>query len=146
MLSADCQRVRSLTRNVNEQFNQTDLLFLSIKELNEVFEFIEANYNKGITLCDAARVVGCSPAYLTNKVKREEHTVNRWIIERHIAQARFLLDTTNQSVEQIATAVGYQNTCHFFRQFCQVRGTTPQAWRNKHLRSNYKSSIKLSYS
>ena len=109
------------------------LLFPTVPELSEVFEFIEANYNKGITLCDVARAVGYSPAYLTNRVKRETgRTVNRWIIERRMAQALFLLSSTKQSVEQIATVVGYQNTCHFFRQFRQYQGTTPQAWRKKH--------------
>ena len=112
---------------------QTNLIFPSVSELSEVFEFIEANYNKGITLCDVAKAVGYSSAYLTNRVKRETgRTVNRWIIERRMAQALFLLSSTNQSVEQIATAVGYQNTCHFFRQFRQYQGTTPQAWRKKH--------------
>lgn len=113
---------------------QTNFLFPSVPELSELFDFIEANYNKGITLCNVAKAVGYSPAYLTNKVKQETgRTVNRWIIERRIAQALFLLDNTNQSVEQIAATIGYQNTCHFFRQFRQYKGTTPQAWRKKHL-------------
>jgi AraC-like DNA-binding protein len=85
-------------------------------------------------LCDVAKAVGYSPAYLTNKIKQETgRTVNRWIIERRMAQALFLLRSTNQLVEQIAVAVGYQNTCYFFRQFRQYQGTTPQAWREKHL-------------
>ena len=113
---------------------KTNLFFPSVSELSEVFEFIEANYNKGITLCNVAKAVGYSPAYLTNKVKRETgRTINRWIIERRMQEALFLLDSTKQSVEQIATAVGYQNTCHFFRQFRQYQGTTPQAWRKKDL-------------
>ena len=114
--------------------SETNLLFPSVKELSEVFEFIEANYDKGITLCDVAKAVGYSPAYLTNRVKQETgRTVNRWIIERRMAQALFLLGSTKQSVEQIATTIGYQNTCHFFRQFRQYQGTTPQAWRKQHL-------------
>ena len=113
--------------------DKTDLLFPNVPEFSDVFKFIEANYNKGITLCDVAKAVGYSPAYLTNRVKRETgHTVNRWIIERRMAQALRLLSSTNQSVEQIATEIGYQNTCHFFRQFRQYQGTTPQAWRKKH--------------
>ena len=117
-----------------ERDRETDLLFPSASEFDEVFEFIEANYNRGITLCDVAKAVGYSPAYLTNKVKRETgRTVNRWIIERRMAQALLLLNTTNQSVEQIATAVGYQNTCYFFRQFRQHKGTTPQVWRERQL-------------
>lgn len=56
-------------------------------------------------------------------------TVQRWIILRRIAAVRSLLLQTDQSVEQIAVAVGYQNAVHFFRQFRQLHGTTPQAWR-----------------
>ena len=112
---------------------QPERFFPSVLEHSEVFEFIESNYNKGITLCDVAKAVGYSPAYLTNKVKQETgRTVNRWIIERRMAEALFLLRSTNQSVEQIATTVGYQNTCYFFRQFRQYQGTTPQVWRESH--------------
>ena len=108
-------------------------LFPSVSEFDKVFEFIEANYNKGITLSDVARAVGYSPAYLTNRVKKETgRTVNRWIIERRMAEALFLLRSTNRSVEHIAATVGYQNTCYFFRQFRQYKGITPQAWRKKH--------------
>lgn len=112
---------------------ETNLLFPSVSEFDKVFEFIEANYNKGITLSDVARAVGYSPAYLTNRVKQETgRTVNRWIIERRMAEALFLLRSTNRSIEDIAATVGYQNTCYFFRQFRQYKGITPQAWRKKH--------------
>ena len=111
----------------------TNLFFPSVPELSEVFEFIEAHYNNGITLSDVAKAVGYSPAYLTNRVRQETgKTVNRWIIERRMAEALLLLSSTKQSVEQIAATIGYQNTCHFFRQFRQYQGTTPQAWRKKH--------------
>ena len=120
--------------DVSKGDRETDLLLPNIPEFSEVFEFVEANYNKGITLSDVAKAVGYSPAYLTNKVKRETgRTVNRWIIERRMAEALFLLRSTDRSVEYIAEAVGYQNTCYFFRQFRQYQGTTPQAWRERHL-------------
>ncbi|NBD15763.1 MAG: response regulator [Cyanobacteria bacterium] len=130
--ATNCQSLKdSETSAVSEC--ETDLLFPSVPEFSEVFEFIEANYNQGITLCDVAKAVGYSPAYLTNTVKQQTgRTVNRWIIERRMAQARFLLHSTNQSIEQIAMTVGYQNTCHFYRQFRQYEGSTPQAWRKKH--------------
>lgn len=109
-------------------------IFPSIPQLSEVFDFIEANYHQSITLCDVAAAVGYSRAYLTNLVgSLTGQTVNRWIVERRMAEARSLLRDTKQSVEQIATAVGYQNACHFFRQFRQYHGTTPHAWRKAHL-------------
>lgn len=100
-------------------------------KLQEVFQFIEANYQQSITLCDVARAVGYSSAYLTDLVRRQTgKTVNQWIVERRIAEARRLLLETNQTGNEIALLVGYQNEGHFFRQFRQYHGTTPQVWRN----------------
>lgn len=56
----------------------------------------------------------------------------RWIVERRMAEACSLLLETNQAVDQIAMAVGYQDAGHFFHQFRQLRGTTPQVWRKSH--------------
>ncbi|UKO96716.1 helix-turn-helix domain-containing protein [Nostoc sp. UHCC 0870] len=98
--------------------------------LNQVFQFIDRNYHLTITLCDVALAVGYSAAYLTDLVRRQTgKTVNNWIIERRMTAARQLLLETNQSVNQVALAVGYQNEGHFFRQFRQHHEITPQVWR-----------------
>lgn len=111
-------------------------IFPIAPELQDVFKFIEANYHQPITLCDVAQFVGYSPAYLTNRVGSQTgYTVNRWIVERRMVEARSLLQSTDQSVEQIANALGYQNTCHFSRQFRQHHGAPPQAWRKASQRS-----------
>ncbi|MGH7999979.1 MAG: response regulator transcription factor [Brasilonema sp.] len=101
-------------------------------QLQEVFDFIEANYHQSISLSDVARVVGYAPAYLTDLVRRQTgKTVHQWIVERRMAKVCSLLLETNQSVEQIAEAVGYQYTGCLFRQFRISFGTTPQVWRNE---------------
>ncbi|MEA5506189.1 response regulator [Halotia wernerae UHCC 0503] len=101
-------------------------------QLKEVFDFIEANYDQGITLCDVAEAVGYSPAYLTNRVSRQTgKTVNIWIVKRRMAEARILLQNNNQTIEQIAKALGYQHVCHFSRQFRQYHGLPPHAWRKE---------------
>ncbi|MEM1392916.1 MAG: response regulator [Cyanobacteria bacterium P01_D01_bin.116] len=108
-------------------------IFPIVPQLKEVFDFIEANYQKGITLSDVAEAVGYSAAYLTNRVaKITGETVNSWIVKRRMAAARYLLKNTSQNIEQIATSVGYQNACHFSRQFRQHHDIPPQAWRKKH--------------
>lgn len=106
-------------------------IFPSDSKLSQVFHFIEANYNQPIALKDVAQAVGYSPAYLTNLIRRQTgQTVQRWIIERRMAAARSLLLETDQVVTQIAAQVGYHHVVHFFRQFRQIHGTTPQAWRS----------------
>ncbi|MEH2305056.1 response regulator transcription factor [Nostoc sp.] len=108
-------------------------IFPSIPQLKEVFDFIEAHYHQGITLCDVAVAVGYSPAYLTNRVARQTgETVNCWIVKRRMAGARFLLQNNNQTIEKIAKALGYQDVSHFSRQFRQHHDLPPQAWRKQH--------------
>ncbi|BAY77992.1 AraC family two component transcriptional regulator [Nostoc linckia NIES-25] len=108
-------------------------IFPSIPQLKEVFDFIEAHYHQGITLCDVAEAVGYSPAYLTNRVARQTgETVNSWIVKRRMAGARFLLQNNNQTIEKIAKTLGYQDVSHFSRQFRQHHGLPPQAWRKEH--------------
>ncbi|MCC5639713.1 DNA-binding response regulator [Nostoc sp. CHAB 5844] len=107
-------------------------IFPSVPQLKEVFDYIEANYHQGITLAKVAEAVGYSRAYLTNRVaKQTGETVNGWILKRRMMAARSLLKDTNQTIEQIALALGYQNACHFSRQFRQHHGIPPKHWRKK---------------
>ncbi|MBD2107541.1 response regulator [Nodosilinea sp. FACHB-13] len=99
-------------------------------KLANVFCFIEAHYQKPISLNDVAQNVGYSPAYLTNLVQSHTgRTVKQWIIERRLAEAKTLLATTANSIRQIAEASGYSDAGYFTRQFRQFHGVSPQAWR-----------------
>jgi YesN/AraC family two-component response regulator len=130
---ATCRQELSKPMSSANSPTEQKSIFPSIPQLKEVFDYIEANYNQGITLCDVADAVGYSSAYLTNRVaKITGETVNGWIVKRRMAAARSLLQQTDQTIEQIATALGYQNACHFSRQFRQHHGTPPQTWRKEH--------------
>ena len=103
-----------------------------IPRLSEVFEFIELNYHRNIKLKEVAKRVGYSSAYLTNLVRRMTgKTVNDWIIERRIAEAKYLLLETDKSIESIAFEIGYQNLNHFYRQFRNYCCKTPRSWRKE---------------
>ncbi|MEH2078778.1 MAG: response regulator transcription factor [Nostoc sp.] len=124
--------VTAFDEEVSDQ-DPSKSIFPCIPQLKEVFDFIEAHYHQGITLCDVAVAVGYSPAYLTNRVaKQTGETVNCWIVKRRMAGARFLLQNNDQTVEKIAKALGYQDVSHFSRQFRQHHGLPPQAWRKEH--------------
>jgi YesN/AraC family two-component response regulator len=116
----------------NSQPTRCESIFPTIPRLQQVFNFIEAHYHQGITLADVAEAVGYSAAYLTNQVsKLTGDSVNSWIVKRRMAAARPLLKDTNQSIEQIATKLGYQNVCYFSRQFRQHHGISPKIWRKQ---------------
>ncbi len=106
-----------------------------IPQLEMVFQFIEENYSRSISLKDVATAMGYCPSYLTDLVRRHTgQTVNHWIIKRRIALACSLLEETSLSVNQIALETGYQNEGHFFRQFRQHCDMPPLAWRKSQQR------------
>ena len=127
-LAQDKLSITAESQNSNTQKS----IFPSIPRLSEVFEFIELNYHKNIRLKEVAQEVGYSSAYLTDLVRKlTGKTVNNWIIERRIAEARRLLLETEDSIENIAFKVGYNNINHFYCQFRNYHQTTPQNWRDK---------------
>lgn len=98
--------------------------------LKDVFQFIETHYSHQISLFDVAQAVNLTPGYLTTFMRRETgRTVLSWIIEWRMIEARRLLLATEQSIQEIAEAVGYTDPGHFIRQFRQRYGSTPHAWR-----------------
>ena len=98
--------------------------------LAEVFGFIEARYREPISLKDVARAVSLSPGHLTTVVRRKTgRTVQEWISERRMAQARRLLVETDLAVEEVGHRVGHNNPTYFVRSFRDAHGTTPLAWR-----------------
>ncbi|ACC84957.1 two component transcriptional regulator, AraC family (plasmid) [Nostoc punctiforme PCC 73102] len=131
----------------NDQPNVQSIL-PSIPRLNLVFEFIAANYDKPISLCDVAEALGYSATYLTTVVTQTTgKSLQKWIIECRITAAQILLLQTDQSVNQIALKVGYENLAHFYRQFRDYHGTSPQVWRevekshNSHQLNKDKASL-----
>lgn len=133
---------KSTSADKSSALNQPHSIFPCIPQLKQVFDFIEAHYHEGITLCDVAEAVGYSPAYLTNQVgKQTGETINSWIVKRRMQGARFLLQNDHQTVEQIARALGYQDVSHFSRQFRQHHGLPPHAWRKEHQVGYYKIKV-----
>ncbi len=138
-----CQRVPEPPISEAVKLAEPQSFFPTCPKLREVFDFMEANYHQPISLDDVAKAVGYSPAYLTDLVKRQTgQTVQRWIIKRRMAAACSLLLDTNQSVNQIAEAVGYNDKNYFFYQFRQYHETTPQMWRTTH-RTSFSSEQEL---
>jgi len=106
---------------------------LRLKEeplLAEIFGFIEELYREPISLKDVARAAGLTPGHLTTVVRRKTgRTVQEWIAERRMAEARRLLVQTDLAVEEVGQRVGYPNAGYFVRHFRRAHGTTPLGWR-----------------
>jgi AraC-like DNA-binding protein len=99
--------------------------------LGEVFDVIETRFATGVSLAEIARAVGRSPAHLTTVVREQTgKTVQQWIIERRMAEARQRLVESDENVEIVAERVGYRDATLFIRHFKRNHGVTPRSWRN----------------
>ena len=75
--------------------------------LAAVFELIEARYHEPISLRDVADSVGLTTGHLTTVIgRRTGRTVQQWITERRMREARRLLADTDLAVGEIAHRVG----------------------------------------
>jgi AraC family transcriptional regulator, transcriptional activator of pobA len=100
--------------------------------LADVFAVIDRRHADPMSLRDVAREVGMTPGHLTTVVRRRTgRTVQEWIIERRMAEARSLLADTDLPVAEVARRVGMSDPGYFSRQFRRTHGTSPRNWRGR---------------
>lgn len=117
--------------SVRSQAPETANFYPKSSRLSKVFQYIEENYHRQINLSDVAQAVGYSHAYLTNLVKRQtQRSVHDWIVERRMTEARSLLLNTDETINRIASKVGYPDAGYFIRLFRQIHKLPPKEWRN----------------
>ncbi len=107
-----------------------DLVLRDEPQLAAVFDAIEAGFRGPLTLADVAAAVGLTPGHLTTVVGRKTgRTVQQWITERRMVEARRLLAETELTVEAIGARVGYRDPGYFARRFRRAHGASPLEWR-----------------
>ncbi len=80
-----------------------------------------------------AQEMAVSRAQLFRKLKAASgQTVLEFVNERRMTLAATLLTTTDRTVSDIATAVGFSEASNFRRSFLRWAGTTPSEYRKRH--------------
>lgn len=98
--------------------------------LAAVFDIIEQRFGQLLSLRDVARALNMTPGHLTTVVRlRTGRTVQDWIIERRMAEARALLAATDLPIAEIARRVGMPDPGYFTRLFRRTQGMAPRSWR-----------------
>lgn len=112
------------------------------KDMNEIIAFIEKNYQRDISLVDVAGVVDLNPSYVSRLIKNHiGKSFTDFVSDKRIAEAEYLLTTTNLKLDGICQKVGYQNTYYFIKVFRKYYGTTPTKYRESHCLINNESVI-----
>lgn len=98
--------------------------------VSDALEFIQRECLSAISLRDVAASVHRTPAYVATTVKGATgYSVGEWISAGRVAEAASRLVHTDDSLDDIANHVGWQDKTHFIRQFRKAYGVTPAAWR-----------------
>jgi AraC-like DNA-binding protein len=99
--------------------------------VRKAMAYIHAQYFHALTREEIADHIGISADYLTDCFHQELGITPTTYIRRYrIRQACELLRTTDQSITQVAMAVGFSDGAHFTRTFQREIGMTPRAYRD----------------
>ena len=93
-------------------------------------KFLDDNYRENIDRDDVAEVAFVTPNYLS-KLFRNNMGMNlrEYINQLRIEESKRLLLSTNMSVSEIASYVGYYNISYFSTVFHKLVGVSPAEWR-----------------
>ncbi|MCZ7423281.1 MULTISPECIES: AraC family transcriptional regulator [unclassified Micromonospora] len=99
--------------------------------LAAVFDVIERRYREPISLADVAAELALTAGHLTTVVRRRTgRTVQQWLAQRRMQQARLLLTDTDLTVATISRRAGYPDVSYFIKRFRAEHGVTPSQWRH----------------
>ncbi|TDO24235.1 AraC family transcriptional regulator [Pedobacter duraquae] len=110
-----------------EEFNYNS------RRIEKVFEYMNANFNKLITLSEVAKIAHMPEASFSRFIKkRTGYTFIDSLNEIRLGHvSRMLIDTT-QSVAEIAFKCGFNNMANFNRTFKSKKGCTPIEFRENY--------------
>jgi YesN/AraC family two-component response regulator len=99
--------------------------------VRKAMAYIHAHYAHSLTREQIADHIGISADYLTDCFHQDLGVTPITYIRRYrIRQACELLRNTDQSITQVAMAVGFSDGAHFTRTFQREIGMTPRAYRD----------------
>jgi AraC-like DNA-binding protein len=116
--------VLDLTRQIRAP--SSPALLIGHPAVAAVRKLLDHHYARRWTLAELAREVGLAPGYLATLFTREVGLApHRYLSERRVRQAQYLLATGDLPVTAIGLEVGFGSGQHFARVFRQLTGTSP---------------------
>lgn len=102
-------------------------------DLLPIIQYINENCKSPVfSLYNVAEHFHMSPSQLTNAFKAELHiSPSAYITGYKMRMAKYMLANTSDSVADICSALGYNDTSSFIRKFRQQVGQTPAAFRKE---------------
>ena len=98
--------------------------------MSALLQWLEQNLKSQLTLPQIARKACLSTRTLSRRFKEQVGvTPAQWIIQARVRSAQRLLESTDLSIEQLASEVGFRTPSILRAHFAAILGTSPQAYR-----------------
>ena len=121
--------VMRLFRLLNRDINAKELL-RGNKVLQDALRYIDGHYTSDISLEELAAKCLVSKYYLSHLfTKSTGKSIGRYILDKRMYMAKYLLSSTDLSVEQVSTDCGFSDSAYFCRLFKKETGFTPTQYR-----------------
>ncbi len=103
---------------------------LSPRQLQQVLDYIEAYLDQDLRLEQLAQLLDISQFHFSRLFKQSlGSSPHQYLIQQRVERAKKLLKQTEQSITDIALICGFSSHSHLSKQFRQVTGMTPKAYR-----------------
>jgi transcriptional regulator GlxA family with amidase domain len=98
--------------------------------LSKVLRFMEANAHQMHSAQSLARRAGMSLRTFNRRFRAQTNsTPLQWLLTARIRYSQALLETTNQTIEEVAGAAGFGSSTVFREHFRRALSTSPKAYR-----------------
>lgn len=135
----DAKRVKLLTaplcamlvlycrdHHATEGLSNTDYIF------SHAILFLQSSYSGNIGVEEVAEFCHCSRSYISHIFKKKTgKSVNRYLTELRVAEAKKLLEETGNSISEIAYAAGFNDSNYFSYVFSRETGMSPREYRKR---------------
>jgi len=122
---------QSSTRSKDKRYDYSSETYVE-----HALQFIAANYPH-IKVADIASYIGINRSYLTSVFKKElEVSPQEYLVNYRLQKAAKLIKTTNLSIQNISTQIGYENPFNFSKIFKIKYGICPKNYRLKDSENN----------
>ncbi len=120
---------RNMNLNLDVSLNKE-----MIERLQNVFEYIENNYQNDITSLEMSKICNLSYSYFSRAFKRiMRKSFKEYMNYFRITKAEKLLISSNLNITEIAQAVGFSTSSYFIEQFKKFNSISPKQFRKKYL-------------
>ncbi len=106
---------------------------ITIESLHRVVQLVQDQLAEPLRVADLATAAGCSTSSLERRMKKVFGlSATQFVLRSRVDRATRLLTTTNTSLADIATEVGFYDQADFTRRFARLTNETPAQFRRRH--------------